>query len=106
MKNWMTRLRIALATAIAPPGTLVVSPLVSQPLPRADIAPTPAKSSEKLESPVLQITGCTDSSMWYAGKVGTYVPYCGTWPEGYKSREDAGYSNIVLFKDAEIVHLP
>ncbi|CAB5228671.1 hypothetical protein UFOVP1544_15 [uncultured Caudovirales phage] len=106
MKNWITRLRIALATAIAPPGTLVVSPLVSRPLPRADIAPTPARSPEKLASPVLMILRCKDPFMWYANKVGDYVPYCGTWPEGFKSREDDGHSNIVKFEDAKIVHLP
>jgi len=44
--------------------------------------------------------------MWYAEKVGMYVPYCGTWPEGYKSREGTGYSNIVRFEDARIIHLP
>lgn len=106
MKNWITRLRIALAIAIAPADTLLVSPLVSRPLPRADIARTYGKSSVEPPSRALLITGCTDPSMWYAEKVGMYVPYCGTWPEGYKSREGTGYSNIVRFEDAIIIHLP
>lgn len=62
---------------------------------------TPDKSKIKIF-----IRQCPDSSMWYANKIGQHVTYCGTWPEGYKSYEDAGYLNIVKFEDAQIVHLP
>jgi hypothetical protein len=53
----------------------------------------------------LLITGCTDGMLWYANKVGQEVPYLGTWPsEGsHKSREDAGYVNIVKIKDARVI---
>lgn len=50
-----------------------------------------------------RITKCRDPLMWYAGLVGELVPYCGRWPEAYKSREPAGYINRVEFEDAEIV---
>lgn len=54
----------------------------------------------------LLITGCTDPMMWYADKVGQRVPLLGIWPEsGYRSREPAGYSNVVRFADAEIVEV-
>ena len=52
----------------------------------------------------LRIIKCNDPLMWYAGMVGQYVPYLGEWRgEGYKSREPAGFINIVRFDDAEIV---
>lgn len=41
--------------------------------------------------------------MWYADKVGQLVPYLGDWPEGYKSREPAGFINVVRHEDAELV---
>jgi hypothetical protein len=56
----------------------------------------------------LRVTGCTDRHMWYAGKVGKLVPFIGFMEQGYKSREDkinGGYTNIVLFKDAELVEV-
>ena len=53
--------------------------------------------------PRLLIKRCPDRMMWYRDKVGQTVPYEGKWPEGYKSREDAGYLNIVKFEDAEVV---
>ena len=40
--------------------------------------------------------------MWYSGKKGQMVPYCGLWPEAYHSREPAGYANRVEFSDAEL----
>ena len=52
---------------------------------------------------MLRVTGCRDPMMWYADKVGDLVPYCGEWPEAFKSREPAGYINRVEFADAEIV---
>ena len=55
---------------------------------------------------MLRITQCRDPLMWYADLVGELVPYCGQWPEAYKSLEPAGYINRVEFEDAEIVTLP
>lgn len=52
---------------------------------------------------MLQITQCKDPLMWYADKVGQLVPMLGAWAEGYKSKEPAGYINIVRFEDARIV---
>lgn len=51
----------------------------------------------------LLILQCNDPMMWYRDKVGQTVPFEGRWPEGYKSREDAGYLNVVRFQDAEVV---
>ena len=51
----------------------------------------------------LLIMRCRDPQMWYAHKIGMLVPYLGTYPECYKSREDDGYLNIVHFVDAKIV---
>lgn len=53
----------------------------------------------------LHITQCPDPNMWYAKLVGKDVPYLGTWPnEGYhKSREPAGFVNIVQIADAHII---
>jgi hypothetical protein len=53
----------------------------------------------------LRITACSDSSLWYRDLVGQSVPYCGRWPEGYASREPAGFSNVVRFEDAELVEV-
>lgn len=41
--------------------------------------------------------------MWYENKIGQTVDYIRSIPEGYLSREDDGYTNIVLKEDAEIV---
>lgn len=51
----------------------------------------------------LLIKQCPDKSMWYANKINQLLPYCGKWPEGFKSREEAGHINIVKFEDAVIV---
>jgi len=53
----------------------------------------------------LLIVQCPDPLMWYAGKIGQTVPYLGHWPESFRSREDAGYINIVKFADAKIVKM-
>lgn len=53
----------------------------------------------------LRITGCSDSSMWYAGKVGELVDLLGADRREYLSREPAGYVNIVRKTDAEVVEL-
>lgn len=54
---------------------------------------------------VLVITGCSNPFLWYADKIGDEVPYLGQWTEEkcYKSREPAGYINIVHFKDARVI---
>ena len=51
----------------------------------------------------LKIKQCPDPLMWYADKIGQEVTYCGEAEEYYWSREDAGYKNIVLKEDAEII---
>jgi hypothetical protein len=51
----------------------------------------------------LYIHQCSDPMMWYASKVGQYVTFLREDAEYYWSREDAGYSNIVLKTDATIV---
>lgn len=77
------------AAPLAPPPTAT---LPYDPLP---VPPSPSK--------VLLITG-GDGLMWYSEMIGQEVPYCGVWRhEGYWSREPAGYSNIVLFKDAKVI---
>jgi len=54
---------------------------------------------------VLLITGCTDPMLWYSRMVGEEVPYLGKWEADkcFKSREPAGYVNIVHFKDARVI---
>lgn len=49
---------------------------------------------------MLLIVRCRDPLMWYSGMVGRCVPYLGEWPDGYKSREPAGFLNIVKKDDA------
>ena len=51
----------------------------------------------------LKIINCSDPLMWYRDKVGQTVPFLFKISEGYMSREDAGFTNIVLEKDAEII---
>ena len=51
----------------------------------------------------LKITGCKDSSMWYAGLVGQRVPLLREESDVYLSREPAGYTNIVRKTDAKVV---
>lgn len=51
----------------------------------------------------LKITNCSDPLMWYRDKVGKTVPFLHKISEGYMSREDAGFTNIVLERDAEII---
>lgn len=56
---------------------------------------------------ILLITGARDSQLWYAQLVGQRLPLLGTWPgEGYRSREPAGYTNIVYFEDAVVEDVP
>jgi hypothetical protein len=55
---------------------------------------------------VLLITGCSDRLMWYANLIGQEVPYLGRWDNDkhYKSREPAGYVNIVKYSDAIVIN--
>ena len=48
----------------------------------------------------LKIVRCSDSQMWYSDKIGQYVPFLGYIESDYKSREPAGYVNIVRRSDA------
>ena len=54
---------------------------------------------------MIKIVRCTDPMLWYADKVGELVPFLGTWPEAFKSKEDAGYVNIVKFEDGVVVDI-
>lgn len=52
---------------------------------------------------MLMITGCSDNSFWYAGKVGAVVDYLGSDRGEYITREPSGFVNIIKFADAELV---
>lgn len=52
---------------------------------------------------MLMITGCSNSSFWYAGKVGAVVDFLGSDRGEYITREPSGYVNIIKFPDAELV---
>lgn len=53
---------------------------------------------------MLYITSCTDALMWYADRVGQFVPLMNRLPEGgWLSQEPGGLSNIVHKLDAEEV---
>lgn len=51
----------------------------------------------------LRIVACADRSWWYRELVGKVVPLLQVIPEGYLSRELAGYSNVVKRQEAEII---
>lgn len=51
----------------------------------------------------LRIVACADRSWWYRDLVGKVVPLVQHIPEGYLSREPAGYSNVVKRQEAEII---
>jgi len=55
---------------------------------------------------MLHITQCPDSRMWYSERVGQTVPYLGYWSEGFRSRDNGGFINIVKFADASIIEVP
>lgn len=54
---------------------------------------------------MLYIENCSDGLMWYADKVGKFVPFVREESDCYLSREPAGYTNIVKKQDARIVHV-
>ena len=51
---------------------------------------------------MITITGCTDSLLWYADRVGQQVVYLGEESDIYWSRDSGGYKNIVWKKDATV----
>ena len=51
----------------------------------------------------LLITGCNDSMIWYAGKVGEIVPFFGAFSDQWKSLDESGCVNVVRFKDAVLL---
>jgi predicted short-subunit dehydrogenase-like oxidoreductase (DUF2520 family) len=51
----------------------------------------------------LLINKCSDPQLWYAGLVGKQVPLLREIPEGYLSREPAGFTNIVKREDAQVI---
>lgn len=51
------------------------------------------------------ITGCSDPDFWYAPLVGSTVEYIREYEHEYLSREPAGYSNIILKTDSELLNV-
>jgi hypothetical protein len=50
---------------------------------------------------VIKIVACSDPQLWYAGQIGQHVPNFGlTRSDGYRSREQAGFTNFVREADA------
>lgn len=84
-----------------------VPPAPIRPVDRRDPPPVALKVIDPTAPvhDILLIVACSDPMMWYANKVGHYVPYLGEWVDGYKSREPAGYINIVKKADAIIVQV-
>jgi len=60
----------------------------------------------RLRVPMLRIVRCTDPSLWYAGRVGSLVPYEGnSFSQGWVSRERGGYRNYVQRNDAQLIYV-
>lgn len=53
----------------------------------------------------LRIIQCSDYLMWYDKHVGAIVPFLRQDSEYFWSREPAGYSNIILLRDAELIDI-
>lgn len=51
----------------------------------------------------IRITGCSDPAFWYVNQVGEIVEYVREYTTEYLSREPAGYTNIILKSDAELI---
>jgi len=49
----------------------------------------------------LQIRRCGDPSMWYANRVGEWIPVERLDRDGIWAREPAGYLNIIKFEDVK-----
>jgi hypothetical protein len=52
----------------------------------------------------LLIKKCNDPLFWYSKKIGKIVPYVNESHDYFLSREDAGYINIVMKSDCEIIY--
>ena len=56
----------------------------------------------------LKITSCSDPLMWYRDSIGHVVPFLGEENDYkgpiYWSRDNDGYKNIILKKDAELIN--
>lgn len=81
------------------------SPIDADSPPVAVKFPADSKSPVIICKRVLVIKQCPDPMMWYANLIGKEVPYLGEWKSTreYRSREPAGYINIVKFDDATII---
>jgi len=58
----------------------------------------------------LKITSCSDPLMWYRERIGAIVPFLGEDVDYkgpiYWSRDNGGYKNIILRRDAELIDIP
>lgn len=54
---------------------------------------------------MLLITGCSNSSYWYADKIGEVVKFLGHDRDEFITREPSGYVNIIKAPDAELVEV-
>lgn len=54
---------------------------------------------------MLLITGCSNSSYWYADKIGEVVKFLGIDRDEFITREPSGYVNIIKAPDAELVEV-
>lgn len=54
----------------------------------------------------LLIKQCSVWNVWYKDKVGQLVPYLGEDDKHYMSREDDGYVNFIIKRDAEVIETP
>lgn len=58
----------------------------------------------------LKITSCSDPLMWYSERIGAIVPFLGEDVDYkgpiYWSRDNGGYKNIILRRDAELIDIP
>jgi hypothetical protein len=54
---------------------------------------------------MLLITGCSNSSYWYADKIGEVVKFLGHDRDEFITREPSGYVNIIKTPDAELVEV-
>lgn len=53
----------------------------------------------------LKIIKCSNSMMWYRDYVGYVVPLLKLGTKEHLSREPAGYTNIVLVEDCEVINV-
>lgn len=67
--------------------------------------PRMSRPEAPLKTQMLRIIGCSNSSYWYAGKVGQVFRHMGYDQEAseFITREPSGYINIIKAADAEVV---